>query len=94
MEEYPRTRDLPAIDGTSRLSVYLNTGSLTSATVTSDSSGEARSTLMVANLASEVRVSACVGVAPQTACDIFYVYPVSAASGRVGAPIALSSLMV
>ncbi len=37
--------------------------------------------LAVTNLASEVRVSACVGVAPQTACDIFYVYPVGAAGG-------------
>jgi hypothetical protein len=33
------------------------------------------------NLISEVRVSACVGVAPQTACDVFYVYPVSSAGG-------------
>jgi hypothetical protein len=59
----------------------LGSGSLTPSTVTSDSAGEARSTLTVTNLASEVRVSACVGVAPQTACDIFYVYPVSATGG-------------
>jgi hypothetical protein len=61
--------------------IMLDSGSLTSTTVTTDSAGEARSTLSVTNLASEVRVSACVGVAPQTACDIFYVYPVSAAGG-------------
>jgi hypothetical protein len=59
--------------------VMLGSGSLTSTTATTDSAGEARSTLAVTNLASEVRVSACVGVAPQTACDIFYVYPVGGA---------------
>ncbi len=61
--------------------VMLGSGSLTSTTVTTDSAGEARSILAVTNLASEVRVSACVGVAPQTACDIFYVYPVGAGGG-------------
>ncbi|MFI5111223.1 MAG: IPT/TIG domain-containing protein [Terriglobales bacterium] len=61
--------------------IMLGSGSLTPTTVTTDSAGEARSVLAVTNLASEVRVSACVGVAPQTACDIFYVYPVSAAGG-------------
>jgi hypothetical protein len=61
--------------------VMLGSGSLTAATATTDSAGEARSTLEVANLASEVRVSAWVGVAPQTACDIFYVYPVGAVGG-------------
>jgi hypothetical protein len=61
--------------------IMLGSGSLTPTTVTTDSAGEARSILAVTNLASEIRVSACVGVAPQTACDIFYVYPVSAAGG-------------
>jgi hypothetical protein len=61
--------------------VMLGRGSLGAATATTDSSGEARSTLAVTNLASEVRISACVGVAPQTACDIFYVYPVSSTGG-------------
>jgi hypothetical protein len=61
--------------------IMLDSGSLTSTTVTTDSAWEARSTFSVTNLASEVRVSACVGVAPQTACDIFYVYPVSATGG-------------
>jgi hypothetical protein len=61
--------------------VMLGSGSLASTTVTTDSAGEARSMLALTNLASEVRVSACVGAAPQTACDIFYVYPVGAAGG-------------
>jgi hypothetical protein len=59
--------------------IMLGSGSLTATAATTDSAGEARSTLAVTNLASEVRVSACVGVAPQTACDIFYVYPVGGA---------------
>ena len=61
--------------------VMLGAGALTAATATTDSAGEARSTLAVTNLASETRISACVGVAPQTQCDIFYVYPVSATGG-------------
>ena len=61
--------------------LMLGAASLTDSTVTTNSSGEARTLLGVMNLASEVRVSACVGVAPQTSCDIFYVYPVSAAGG-------------
>lgn len=61
--------------------VLLGSGSLTATTLTTDSAGEARSFLTLVNLMSEVRVSACVGVAPQTACDIFYVYPVSSVGG-------------
>ena len=61
--------------------VLLGSGSLTANSMTTDSAGEAHSTLAVTNLASETRVSACVGVAPQTACDIFYVYPVSGPGG-------------
>ncbi|MBZ5569078.1 MAG: hypothetical protein LAN64_14660 [Acidobacteriia bacterium] len=61
--------------------VMLGAGTLTAATATTDSAGEARSTLTVTSLASEVRISACVGSAPETACDIFYVYPVSAPGG-------------
>jgi hypothetical protein len=61
--------------------LMLGSAALSTAIVTTNSAGEARSILDVMNLAAEVRVSACVGVAPQTACDIFYVYPVSAAGG-------------
>ena len=57
--------------------VMLGTGTVAAAQVTTDAWGEAATTLSVINLASEVRVSACVGVWPQpTACDIFYLYPV------------------
>jgi hypothetical protein len=61
--------------------VMLGSGTLTAASVTTDSAGQALSTLSVVNLTSEVRVSACVGASPQIACDTFYVYPVSAAGG-------------
>ncbi|MGI9104436.1 MAG: Ig-like domain-containing protein [Terriglobales bacterium] len=69
---------LPLANRTVEFQVMLGAGVLTQAAVVTDSSGQARSTLVTTNLASEVRISACVGVAPQTACDIFYVYPVAA----------------
>ena len=56
--------------------VMLGTGTLGAAQVTSNAWGEAATTLNVVNLSSEVRVAACVGVSPQTACDIFYLYAV------------------
>jgi hypothetical protein len=37
--------------------------------------------MAIPNMTSEVRVSACVGVAPQIACDVFYIYAVSTISG-------------
>ena len=61
--------------------VMLGSGTLSAASVMTDANGEASSTLSIANMSSEIRVSACVGVAPQTACDIFYVYAVSTTSG-------------
>ncbi len=61
--------------------VLLGSGSLTSATVTTNSAGEARTSLNVANVGSEVRVSACVGAAPATQCDIFYLYAVNSSAG-------------
>jgi hypothetical protein len=61
--------------------VMLGSGTLTATAATTDSAGQALSTLSVVNLTSEVRVSACVGTSPQIACDTFYVYPVSAAGG-------------
>jgi hypothetical protein len=66
---------------TVEFTVMLGTGTLTAASATSDPSGEAKSRLVVANMSGEVRVSACVGVAPQTSCDIFYVYAVSTSGG-------------
>lgn len=57
--------------------VMLGSATLTSTTATTDSSGEARTTLTVPNMTSEIRVSACVGSAPQIACDTFYLYAVT-----------------
>ncbi len=61
--------------------VMLGSGTLSSASVLTDANGEASSTLTVANMSSEIRVSACVGVSPQTACDIFYIYAVATTGG-------------
>ncbi len=61
----------------------LGSGTLSSGSASTDSSGAARSVLALSNIHSEVRVSACVGVAPQTACDIFYVYPVSSSGAQL-----------
>lgn len=61
--------------------VMLGSGTLSSASVMTDANGEASSTLIATNMTGEVRVSACVGVAPQTACDIFYIYAVATTTG-------------
>ncbi len=63
--------------------VMLGSGTVSPATVTTDANGEAHATLTVANLTSEVRLSACVGVTPQTACDIFYLYAVTTTGTRL-----------
>ncbi len=56
--------------------IMVGAATLTASAVVTDSNGEARSTLRVVNLALQVRVSACVGVSPQIACNTFDVYPV------------------
>jgi hypothetical protein len=61
--------------------VMLGSGTLSSASVMTDANGEATSTLTIASMTSEIRVSTCIGVAPQMACDIFYIYPVAATGG-------------
>lgn len=61
--------------------LMLGSGVLSAATATTDSRGEASVTLTIPNMSSEIRVSACVGVAPQTACDVFYIYAVSLTGG-------------
>jgi hypothetical protein len=61
--------------------VMLGPGTLSAARATTDSKGEGSTTLSIAEMTSEIRVSACVGVAPQSACDIFYVYAVSTITG-------------
>jgi hypothetical protein len=63
--------------------VMMGAGTVAPASVMTDANGEARATLTIANMTSEVRLSACVGVPPQTACDIFYVYAVAAAATRL-----------
>jgi hypothetical protein len=63
--------------------VMLGSGTLSAANATTDNNGEAGVNLQIPNMDSEIRVSACVGVAPQTACDVFYLYAVPAASGTV-----------
>ena len=62
-------------------SVMLGAGSLSASNATTDASGQATTTLNIANMTSEVRVSACVGVSPQTACDVFYLYAVAMTGG-------------
>jgi hypothetical protein len=59
----------------------LGSGTLSSASVMTDANGEATSTLTITHMSGEIRVSACVGVPPQTACDIFYIYAVAATGG-------------
>lgn len=61
--------------------VMLGSGILSATNATTDSNGEANATVNIANMDSEIRVSACVGVAPQTACDVFYVYAVTMTGG-------------
>ncbi len=61
--------------------VMLGSGALSAANVTTDLNGEATSILTIPSMTSEIRVSACVGVAPQTACDIFYIYAVATLNG-------------
>ena len=61
--------------------VMLGTATVSTASATTDAAGEATTTVTTANMTGEVRVSACVGVAPQTACDIFYVYAVTTTTG-------------
>jgi hypothetical protein len=61
--------------------VMRGSGSLSAGTVTTDANGEAISTLTIPTMSSEIRVSACVGLSPQTACDIFYLYAVSMSTG-------------
>ncbi len=55
--------------------VMLGSATLTAATATTDANGEARTTLIVPNMTSEIRVSACVG---GNVCDVFYIYAVNA----------------
>ncbi|MGH9523216.1 MAG: IPT/TIG domain-containing protein [Terriglobales bacterium] len=62
-------------------SVMLGTATLSAGTATTDTNGESTTTLNIAKMASEVRVSACVGVSPQTACDVFYLYAVAMTGG-------------
>ena len=61
--------------------VMLGSATLSEATVTTDAAGEATTVLTIPNMSSEIRVSACVGTPPQTACDIFYVYAVTTTTG-------------
>ena len=61
--------------------IMLGNATLSAASVPTDGNGEATTLLTIANMTGEIRVSACVGVAPQTACDIFYVYAVTATGG-------------
>jgi hypothetical protein len=61
--------------------VVLGSGSLAASTATTDAAGEARSAINLVNFTAEVQVSACVGVSPNIACDIFYVRPVVVSGG-------------
>jgi len=72
---------VPLAERLVEFAVMLGTGTLSAATATSGANGEASANLTIANMNSEVRVSACVGVPPQTACDIFYLYAVSRTAG-------------
>ena len=63
--------------------VMLGGGTLSATSVMTDAGGEATTTLTIANMTGEIRVSACVGVSPQTACDIFYVYAVTTSGTRL-----------
>ncbi len=68
----------PLSGRTINFQVMLGTAALSAAHVISDANGEARTTLSVTNISSEVRVSAC--LAPgDTPCDTFYIYPVAEA---------------
>ncbi len=55
-----------------KFQLMLGSGSLTTTSAITDAEGEAHSVLNLVNLASEVRVSACVGPDTQPACDTFY----------------------
>lgn len=61
--------------------VMMGAGVLSAANATTDANGEASVLLTIAKMSSEIRVSACVGISPQTACDVFYVYAVSMSGG-------------
>lgn len=72
---------LPLLGRVVEFTVMLGAGNLSAMSATTDSNGEASATLNIASMDSEIRVSACVGVAPQTSCDVFYVYAVTMSGG-------------